>query len=124
MDLRMENYGLPIEEEILKTGKRYGRGGRGVGGIRYTYTSTMEFVETSKRLSLVRGDIVRLRESKYLPKYARDQLGVVIDRFREVKDKGMIYKDYGSVVMLTTGPDKGRLILITSFTTGSISNRI
>lgn len=122
----MENYELPINEEVVKMGKRFGRGGsgRGMGGISYTYTSTMEFVETNKRLSLVRGDVVRLQESKYLPKYARGQFGVVIDRFREVKDKGMIYKDYGSVVMLTTGPDKGRLILITSFTTGSISNRI
>lgn len=80
------------------------------------YVYNLEY--KSKRLTTTKGDIVRISSCRegnnWVPKFARDQLGVILTRFKIVKDKGIIFQDYFSRVLLVTGPGKGREITLCS----------
>jgi len=48
----------------------------------------------------------RVQFSK-ISRYLTGQYGIVIQRFRKTKDKGIIYNDYGTLILLLTGKHKG-----------------
>lgn len=123
--LRQENYGIPIGEEITRTARTYNRNSLMRGkGHNYNYTVEYQFVETNKRLKLQRGDIVSFDQSDYLPKYAQGQFGVVIDRYRLVKDKYITFRDYCCVLMVITGSEKGRVFKFPGSKAGVINKYI
>jgi len=75
---------------------------------------TREYVTTSyqkidsSRLALRRGDIILLPELDWVPKYAKNQFAVVLERYRQTKTSGsIIYRNYRTKVMMLTGPRKG-----------------
>jgi len=77
---------------------------------------TREYVTTnyqkidSSRLSLRRGDIVLLPLDSWVPKYAKKQFVVVIERYRQTKKSGReTYYNYKTKVMMLTGPRKGHV---------------
>lgn len=123
--LRQENYGIPVGKEITRTANVSYRG-RPFRRSRqsYNYTVKYQFVETNKRLKLQRGDIVLFDQSNYLPKYAQGQFGVVIDRYRLVKDKYVTFKDYYCVLMVITGSQKGRVFKFAIAKAGVINKHI
>lgn len=51
-----------------------------------------------------------LPRNKNVPLYARTELGIVLSRYRWVKEKDFgTYRDYGSIVMMLTGRRKGHV---------------
>jgi hypothetical protein len=80
------------------------------------YVYNLEY--KSKRLGTTKGDIVRISSCNdncnWIPKYARHELGVILTRFKIIKHKGRIFRDYFSRVLLITGPGKGREVTLCS----------
>lgn len=96
MDNITPNYGLP--EEIFHPDKFP------------HYNFKYEIVEDNPRLGLRKGDIVRFSHSPIFPKEIRGEMGVVLERFKLVKDKGYhTFQDYGAIVMIITGEMKGKI---------------
>jgi len=104
-NLRKENYGIPIGT-IEKSGST-GRFSNGPYKVEY------QFVESSgnDRIRLKRGDVVKC-SSQIQIKHARNQFAVVLDRYRLIKHKFCIFKDYAAVVMIITGPTKGKVVKV------------
>lgn len=42
------------------------------------------------------------------PVYARDQYAIILNRYKWIKQKGRVYIDYGTIVMMLTGKAAGR----------------
>jgi len=106
--IRKEDYGIPIGK-IMKGVAHSSR-----GGAPYEYTYTYEFCD-GEQMRLRRGDIFKFSDTTKLPKHTRNQMGVVLDRYRKVKFKWeRTYKDYCAVVMVITGDSKGRILRIAS----------
>jgi len=62
------------------------------------------------RLALRRGDIILLPKSSWVPKYAKEQFAVILERYRQTKTSGRTtYRNYKSKVMMLTGPRKGHV---------------
>lgn len=93
-----------------------------------------EVIEDSNKSAWRRGDIVKfgsgfwnrscykdwflneedkfkqLKRDPRIPKYAFNQYAILMTRYRVVKNKhGSIFRDYGSHLMLLTGPKAGKL---------------
>ena len=112
--LRERNYGLSIDEEIERVGFVCAAM-RLKGEHSYEYGQCTTFVESrnNKKLKYVRGDIVRLDDAGRLPKYARKQFAVVIDRFKVTKKKPIgTFNDYGAVILIISGPKKGKVTIL------------
>jgi len=104
--LRLENYGIPVGETIYDYSTPYGNYGK--PRIPYEYNFQYQFIDPNQKgLSLERGDVFKFGP-QVRPKHARNQMGVVIDRYKKVKNKYVIFNDYCLVVMVITGPTKGR----------------
>lgn len=82
--------------------------GHSYRGDSYKYQKEYQVVKDSQRLNLRKGDVVQV--SKWCrSKYARNQFGVIVGRYRWVKWKGgEPYRDYGAVVLFITGKRKGK----------------
>lgn len=64
----------------------------------------------SPRLTLRRGDIILLPDSYWVPKYAKKQFAVVLERYQQTKTSGsIIFYNYKAKVMMLTGPRKGHV---------------
>lgn len=51
-----------------------------------------------------------LQRNKAVPLYARGEFGIVLTRYRWVKEKNFAtYRDYGSLIMMLTGSKKGHV---------------
>lgn len=84
--------------------------------MRLRPSSTREYVTTSyqkinsPRLTLGQGDIILLPKSDWVPKYAKEQFAVVLERYRQTKTSGPeTYYNYRTEVMMLTGPRKGHV---------------
>lgn len=84
--------------------------------MRLRPSSTRGYVTTnyqkidSPRLTLRRGDILLLPKSYWVPKYAKEQFAVVLERYRQTKTSGSkTYYNYKAEVMMLTGPRKGHV---------------
>jgi len=120
--LRLENYGITPNERVPDIARSHGNMGRPRHNYEYEYE--YEFVNpNSKRLSLERGDVFRF-SSSVRPEYARNQMGMIIDRYRKVKHKGIKYIDYCAVVMVITGPQKGRVFRFSMNHAGQLDKTI
>ena len=114
--LRQENYGLPIGQMIKKMAKKYNSPKRTYLGVSTCteFNCKYEFVEShgedvSPNLKLRRGDIAYVRPTSAAPKFMFNKYVVVLDRYRVTKYKYNDFHDYGVVLMVITGPDKGRV---------------
>ncbi len=47
--------------------------------------------------------------NKRIPKYARNEYAMVLNRYKWIKQKGRIYTDYGVILMMLTGSKAGRV---------------
>lgn len=47
--------------------------------------------------------------NKQIPKYARNEYAIVLNRYKWAKHKGRIYTDYGVIIMMLTGSKAGRI---------------
>ncbi len=114
----MNSWDTETEEWYAYSG-RYGR-----------FRCVKESLKDSGRLSLRKGDIVKFGKGhlkkdfrewfltgkdkkKYLerytippynvPKYAMNQYGIVVNRYKITKYKCLTFRDYGSIIMMITG---------------------
>jgi len=80
-----------------------------------------EIVDSDK-MTLRKGDIIIFRgdvPGKY-PRYAIGEYGVILERYRITKYKGLgEYKDYGVVVMMISGKKKGHIFKMSSMKIGN-----
>lgn len=60
------------------------------------------------RITRKKKEMYWLRDPK-IPRYADNQLALIIGRYRKVKYKWTTFLDYGSVVMMLTGPKAGHI---------------
>jgi len=101
-----------------------------------TYPRTVEYLDDDTKQYWRKGDIIKFDNGRKIPwkqtweswflfkddwlatlpwngitpKYAEEQYAVIAGRYRIVKNKrGCIYKDYGVVIMMITGPKKGHM---------------
>jgi len=65
-------------------------------------------IDESKRIGLKVGDIVRLNDSIYLPKLYRNQVGVVIERYRTLNRFNLRYWNYFTRVRFFTDLNTNR----------------
>lgn len=98
-----------------------GRGRGMYSGSRYQ--REFQIVKDSTRLRLRKGDVVKV-SSACPSKYARNQLGVIINRYRWVKFKYSTFADYGATIMFLTGKKKGCLKKFYSCSMGQLSRVI
>ncbi len=47
--------------------------------------------------------------NKQIPKYARNEYAIVLNRYKWIKQKGRIWIDYGVILMMLTGSKAGRV---------------
>ena len=108
--LRQENYGFPIGQRIRKVGISDWRYRKYIA-FANDYDAEYEFVDTkNSTCKLKRGDIAYAGASSSIPKFMQCEFVVVLDRYRIVKYKRMsTFRDYGAVLMVLTGPNKGRV---------------
>jgi len=83
---------------------------------------TYEIIDSDK-LELRKGDVIRLPKDTRYRRYAKDSHGeyaVVLERYRITKEKphGKFY-DYGCVLMMITGKNKGNIFKASSMAIGS-----
>jgi len=78
--------------------------------------STREYVMTNyqkidnPKLLLRRGDIILLPKCHWVPKYAKEQFAVVLERYRRIRTSGSeTYYNYKTEVMMLTGSRKGHV---------------
>jgi len=77
-------------------------------GRRYSYRARFDWVEDSPRLRLREGDIIKFNNSIRYPSYARNQLGIILRRYKWTKFKSFgIYRDYGAEVKMLSGRRTG-----------------
>jgi len=68
-----------------------------------------EKVLNSKKLKVKTGDIIRVPNNGYYPKYARGEYAFVSERFKSMKDVGyFIYQDYYVILTMLSGKCVGR----------------
>jgi len=106
--LRAENYGLPIGEKQTYNasgGHQYGRS-KGKGA---TVTKYYELLDVSDGMKKRPGDVVRFNNKNVSPSIF-GEYGVILDRYRIIKDKGTVFKDYYSIIMIITGRKKGTVL--------------
>jgi len=69
------------------------------------------FMNTNDYLNALRNDPETFRDKK-IPMYARLEYGMVLTRYKWIKDKdyhGKVFQDYGSIIMMLTGAKVGRI---------------
>lgn len=64
------------------------------------FLSDKDYIDFLKRIP---------RNKRRVPLYAANQYGIVIGRYCIRKDKGTIYRDYGTVIIMLTGSRKGHI---------------
>lgn len=98
-------------------------------------TFTYEYLDDNPRMNFRKGDIVKFSDGFYhtpfsdwkewflerrdkkkfykrdpkVPVYARNQLAIVIGRYRKVKFKYSRFADYGVIIMMLSGPKIGHI---------------
>jgi len=111
--LLQENFNIPIGKKFPGYLRQKNRPEYGLRRIPGTFMELdwyeYELVSDSDRLALRRGDIIQLSNSENLGKHLRGQFAIILLRYRIVKckEKNHVFKDYFSVIMLTSGPKKG-----------------
>ena len=127
LSLLDKNYGLPLDETVMNTASRpsyYYRTGNNYTGRTYEYPATYHIVD-SDRLRIRKGDIVRIADSYIYRKNVRGEFGVVLDRYRIVKQKvNGTFKDYYAIVLISTGEDKGQLLSVGPHRLSGLSKNI
>jgi hypothetical protein len=128
LSLRKKDYGLPLGRTISKFALYphyyYHRAHKDNGeDTTYEYDATFERVD-SDNLSLRRGDIIKFSEFKW-GKEVKGQFGVILERYRIIKEKlNGTFKDYYAVVLITSGKLKGKLQHIDRTKLSSLSKQI
>ena len=79
---------------------------------RSRHWGTTEAVDlrTNTKAQVRKGDIIKLPDSKGIPKFARGCLGVITRRYRTERRLEQVYYNYGAEIMLLDGPKKGKTI--------------
>lgn len=114
--LRKENYGIPVgikEKVIYNTHSawrfRIGRPRRKKSGKETAfYIKEYQFVDDIETCKYKPGDLALTEVDKKNP--SKRELVVVLDRYRVVKKKNVTYRDYMLVIMVLTGPKKGKVL--------------
>ena len=74
------------------------------------YVTTNYYIIDNPRLKLRRGDIILLPNRKWVPKYAKEQFAVVLERYRQTRSYSYVtYYNYKTKVMMLTGSKKGHV---------------
>ena len=79
---------------------------------RYSYKYNVEYqdVKDNKKLKLRVGDIIRIPDKLYYGKDTRNELAVILNKYRKIKTSGFgTFIDYGSEYIIITGKDKGKI---------------
>ena len=115
-----KNYGLPFGETIMKhTHYPYRR----VKPGGYEYPATYQIVN-SDRLKTKRGDIIQF-DCCTFKKAVRDEYGVVLERYRIIKQKeNGLFKDYYAIVLVTSGKLKGTLYHVSPYRLSGLKKHI
>jgi len=67
------------------------------------------FMQKNEYLNALKDDAMTVRNRK-VPLYARSEYGILLSRYKWIKDKEYkVFSDYGSIVMMLTGPKPGRI---------------
>lgn len=103
--------------------------------LKSTYDYSYEYLDDTSRMKFRKGDIVLFdcgfykilplgwqswfvkgkdikkfwKKNKNVPIYARNELGVIIGRYRKVKYKYKTFCDYGIIIMMLTGSKVGHI---------------
>jgi len=113
LSLLQKDYGLPLGKTIDKVAQYpyyYARHNK-LTSKSYEYKATFEIVDSDK-LRLRRGDMIKFSISNYggFRKDLRGEFGVIIERYRIIKNKlNGTFVDYYAVVLITSGKLKGKL---------------
>jgi hypothetical protein len=111
LSLREKDYGLPLGKTITKFARYpyyFGRDMKEQTLSSYEYEATFERIDSDK-LRLRRGDIIKFSNFSF-GKKVRGQFGVILERYRIIKNKlNGTFKDYYAVVLITSGELKGQL---------------
>jgi len=68
-----------------------------------------EKVVNSKKLKVKTGDIIKVPDYGYYPKYAKGEYALVSERFKSMKDVGsFVYQDYYVILTMLSGKHIGR----------------
>ena len=129
LSLRKKDYGLPLGRTIDKVAQypyyyhRTHRKNISKEDNHYEYSATYERVDTD-RLGLRRGDIIRFNSYTFR-KEVRGKYGVILERYRIIKEKlNGTFKDYYAVVLITSGKLKGQLQHVGCHKLASLSKQI
>jgi len=129
LSLRKKDYGLPLGKTIKKIAScpyyyyKFDRKNNKYENNKYEYQATYQKVD-SDRLRLRRGDIIRF-DSCTFRKKIRGKYGVILERYRIIKEKlNGTFKDYYAVVLITSGELKGHLQHICCHNLSNLSKQI
>lgn len=89
----------------------------------YEYEKEYQTVKEGPKLRLRRGDVVQV-SGACKSRYARNQIGVVVDRYKWIKYKYQRFVDYGATIMFLTGDKKGCLKKFYGCSMGQLSKVI
>lgn len=120
--LRKENFGIPLGHKFPGTSRSFGNLGRKVHTYNYIYE--YEMVDSNPRMEYQRGDIIKFSAHSDLPVWKKNGFAVVIDRYRIVKYKGTIYRDYCTVLMMITGAKKGHTFRMSGNNHGKLNKLV
>ena len=131
LSLLEKDYGLPLGKTIMKTASYpsyYGLYGIKANEVdddnTYEYPATFQRVD-SDRLNLRRGDIIKFNTKWNFKKEVRGKYGVILERYRIIKQKlNGTFKDYYAVVLITSGKLKGQLQHVGCHNLSSLSKQI
>ena len=78
---------------------------------RYSYKYNVEYqdVKDKKQLQLRVGDIIKIPNKLFYGKDTRNELAVILNRYRKIKSGIITIIDYGAEYMMITGKDKGKI---------------
>jgi len=108
----------------VKLSNSYSRNINKINNNKYEYKATYEIVN-SDRLRLTKGDIIRFNNQWLFKKDIRGEFGVILERYRIIKQKlNGTFKDYYAVVLITTGKLKGQLQHVGRCNLSSLSKQI
>jgi len=126
LSLLEKNYGLPLGKTITKQASHpwYSRSRTRGSNNLYDYQATYERVDTD-RLRIRRGDIIKFNSEISFKKEVRGKYGVILERYRIIKEKlNGTFKDYYAVVLITTGKLKGQLQHVCCHNLSNLSKQI
>ncbi len=107
----MKNTKYKTIHTVIKTAQRYTR--RYMPRYmpyKYEYKAEYQIILDNSRLKHKVGDIIQFNDFHNVVNYARNQFGVIVERYRWVKYKPeRTYYDYGSIIIILSGNRQGKL---------------